>query len=194
MAQVLMEGEELAFPSPGVWKIDPAHSSVMFSTRHMMLSRIRGRFEHFDATIFVGEWPEDSWFQAVIDTTSIDTNHRERDEHLRSADFLQVEEYPTLSFESTQISRAGATNLRVLGDLTIRDITRPVWLDVGFVGVASHPNGVDRAAFVARTQIDREDWGIVWNKPLDGGGLLVGKRIQIEIEVQALRASGPAAA
>ena len=169
MAQVLQRGEELELPTPGVWKIDPAHSSVTYSARHMMLSRVRGRFAGFDATIFVAEQPQDSWFQAVIDAASIDTNHRERDEHLRSRDFLQVDVFPTLSFQSTWISRAGETSLRVWGDLTIRDVTRPVSLDVEFVGVAPDPRGVVRAAFVARTEIDREDWGIVWNKPLDTG-------------------------
>jgi polyisoprenoid-binding protein YceI len=193
MAQVLHRGEDVELPAPGVWKIDPAHSSVTFSTRHMMLSKVRGRFGDFDATIFVAERPQNSWFQAVIDAASIDTNHRERDEHLRSADFLQTDVFPTLSFESTQITRMGDRSLRAWGDLTIRDVTRPVSLDVEYIGVAPDPRG-DRAAFVARTEIDREDWGIVWNKALDTGGLLVGKRVQIDIEVQALLASGAAAA
>ena len=187
MAQVLQEGEVLDLPSPGIWKIDPAHSSVTFSARHMMLTKVRGRFGSFTATIFVGEAPQDSWLRAAIDAASIDTNSRERDEHLRSADFLNADTFPNLSFESTRVAQVGDASLRVTGDLTIRDITRPVALDVEFIGVAPDPSGVDRAAFVARTQIDREDWGIVWNKPLDTGGLLVGKQVQIDIEVQALR-------
>jgi polyisoprenoid-binding protein YceI len=188
MAQAVREGEELELPSPGVWRVDPAHSSVTFSTRYMMLSKIRGRFADFDATIFVAENPEDSRLEAAIDAASIDTNHRVRDEHLRSPDFLQVDLFPTLSFQSTQVSLVDEASLQVWGDLTIRDITRPVVLDVEFLGVAPDPSGVDRAAFVGRTEIDREDWGIVWNKPLDTGGVLAGKRIDIEIEIQALKA------
>jgi polyisoprenoid-binding protein YceI len=189
MAQVLQEGLELGLPSSGVWKNDRAQSSVTFSVRHMMVSRVRGRFARFDATIFVAERPQDSWVKAAIEAASIDTDHRERDEHLRSADFLHADLYPTLSFQSTRVSRTGETSLRVYGDLTIRDITRPVALDVEFIGVAPDQGGVDRAEFVAWTEIDREDWGIVWNKPLDSGGMLVGRRIQIEIDVQAVKTS-----
>jgi polyisoprenoid-binding protein YceI len=188
MAQALWAGEELELPSPGVWKVDPAHSGVTFSTRYMMLSKIRGRFRHFDAVIFIAESPEDSRVEVAIEAASIDTDHEERDEHLRSPDFLQVDLFPWLSFHSTQVSRVGATSLQVRGDLTIRGITRPVALDVEFLGVASDSSGVDRAAFVGGTEIDREDWGIVWNKPLDTGGVLAGKRVEIEIEIQALKA------
>ena len=100
MAQVLREGDALELPAPGVWKVDPAHSSVTFSSRYMMLSKIRGRFTHFDATIFVAERPQDSWLQAVIDAASIDTDHLERDEHLRLPDFLHVDVFLTLLFHS----------------------------------------------------------------------------------------------
>jgi polyisoprenoid-binding protein YceI len=141
MAQALWAGEELELPSPGAWKVDPAHSGVTFSTRYMMLSKIRGRFRHFDAVIFIAESPEDSRVEVAIQAASIDTDHEERDEHLRSPDFLQVDLFPWLSFHSTQVSQVGATSLQVRGDLTIRDITRPVALDVEFLGVTSDPSG-----------------------------------------------------
>jgi polyisoprenoid-binding protein YceI len=189
MAQVLREGDALELPALGVWKVDPAHSSVTFSSRYMVLSKIRGRFTHFDATIFVAERPQDSWLQAVIDAASIDTDHPERDEHLRSPDFLHVDVFPTLLFHSTQVSRVREAGLEIQGDLTIRDITRAVALEVEYLGVAPDPRGADRAAFVARSEIDREDWGIGWNKPLDTGGVLAGRRLRIDIEVQALNTS-----
>jgi polyisoprenoid-binding protein YceI len=187
MAQVLREGEELELPSPGTWRVDPTHSSVSFSTRYMMLSKIRGRLARFGAIIVVAETPEASRVEVVIEAASIDTHHEERDDHLRSPDFLQVDLFPSLSFHSTQVSQVDEARLEVQGDLTIRDVTRPVTLDVEYLGVAADSSGIDRAAFVAVTEIDREDWGMVWNKPLDSGGVVAGKRIEIEIDIQALK-------
>ncbi len=168
----------------GVWKLDPAHTSITFSVRHLMAAKVRGAFKQFEGSITVGEGPEDSAVDATIAAASIDTGVTDRDQHLRSADFLDVESYPELSFRSTGV-RGERHRFTLLGDLTIRDVTRPVELDVEFHGVVSDPWGQAKAVFSAETKIDREDWGLTWNQALEAGGVLVGKDVSIEIEVQA---------
>jgi len=180
-----LQGVEL--PGPGVWEIDAAHSGVGFVARHLMVAKVRGRFAKFSGKVTIGETPETSSVQATIDAAGIDTADEMRDGHLRSPDFLDVEKYPTLEFRSTSAEQRGPTALRLNGELTIRDVTRPVTLDVEYLGLATDPFGNDHAVFSAETEIDREDWGITWNKALETGGVLVGRKVKIELEIQAIR-------
>jgi polyisoprenoid-binding protein YceI len=151
-----------------------------------MLTKVRGRFTAFDGSITVAERPEDSHVEVEIDAASIQTNMQMRDDHLKSGDFLDVERFPTLSFRSTELRPAGGTGFQVVGDLTIRDVTREVVLDAAFEGWGPGLQGGTLAAFSARTEIDREDWDMTWNVAVETGGLLVGKKVQIEIAVEAL--------
>ena len=181
----IVDGREL--PPAGTWKIDPSHSEIQFFVRHMMISKVRGRFREFEGTIYVGERPEDSWVEVVIEAASIDTRDRTRDEHLRSADFLDVEHHPELRFKSTSV-RPGVNDLwDVTGDLTVRGVTRQVVLHVEYEGAMVDPWGNLRAGFLATTEIDRDDFDITWNQALEAGGLLVGKGVRIEIDVEAIR-------
>jgi polyisoprenoid-binding protein YceI len=150
----------------------------------MMVTKVRGRFEDFDGAIHIAESPEDSWAEAAIRTASITTHQEQRDEHLRSSDFLKIEEFPEITFRSTELERAG-DGWKATGDLTIKDVTRPVELAVTFEGTNRNPWGVEVAFFTATTDIDREDWGITWNQALESGGVLVSKKIRLEIEAQA---------
>lgn len=177
-------GTEL--PAPGAWEIDRSHTSVEFVVRHLMVAKIRGRFADFGGTIVIGEAPEDSSLAVTIQAASIDTREPQRDEHLRSPDFLDVESFPTLDFRTTAVEPAGA-HWKVTGDLTIHGVTRPVVLDVEFVGVTADPWGGQRAVFSAGAEINREDFGLTWNQALETGGVVVGKTIRIEIEVEAVR-------
>jgi polyisoprenoid-binding protein YceI len=171
---------------PGVWEIDPGHSSVEFVARHL-LSRLRGRFTDFGGTIDVKPDPTESSAVVTIQAQSIDTNHDERDEHLRNPDFLDVERFPTLVFRSTGVREFdGKGTLRLDGELTIRDVTRAVSLDVEYLGWSPDPWGGKRAGFSARTEIDRDDFDANWNVVLETGGLLVGKRVQVELEIEAV--------
>jgi polyisoprenoid-binding protein YceI len=172
-------------PDPGSYALDPTHSYVAFTARHLMVTKVRGSFGVFGGTIVVGDRPEDSTVEVRVDTASINTNSADRDQHVRSADFLDVEQYPEMTFRSTKVERAGETGLRLSGDLTIREVTRPITLYAEFDGMTDDPWGGKRVAFTATTEIDREDWGMTWNVALEKGGLLVSKKVQIEIDVQA---------
>jgi polyisoprenoid-binding protein YceI len=174
-------------PAEGTWTIDPGHTTVGAVARHLMVTKVRGKFGVFEGAIHVAEKPEDSWAELTIDAASIDTGVPDRDTHLRSADFLDVEKYPTLTYRSTKVEHTGENTLRVTGDLTIRDVTRPVVLDVTYEGLAADPWGGTRAAFTATGEIEREQFGMTWNVALDKGGVLVSKRIQLDIETQAVR-------
>ncbi|MBI2167950.1 MAG: YceI family protein [Actinobacteria bacterium] len=184
LATRTVAGQEL--PTPGTWEIDRSHSSAEFVVRHLMVSKVRGRFGDFAGSVEIGEAPEASSVAVTLQAASIETGESPRDEHLRSADFLDVESFPTLAFRSTGVEAAGK-RWKVTGDLTIRDVTRPVVLDVEFGGAAGDPWGGQRAAFSASTEIDREDFGLTWNQVLETGGVLVGKTIKIELEVEAVR-------
>lgn len=174
-------------PQTGTWTIDPAHTVVGFMARHLMVTKVRGSFKTFSGAITVGETPEVSSVEVSIDAASIDTGTADRDNHLRSADFLDVETFPALTFTSTAVRQNGS-GYSVDGDLTIRDTTKPATLEMAFDGTATDPWGNAKAAFTATTSINREDWGLTWNVPLETGGLLVSKDIKIEIEVQAAKA------
>jgi polyisoprenoid-binding protein YceI len=169
-------------PAPGTWEIDPAHSELAFVARYLMVTKVRGVFREFSGTLHIAEKPEDSWVEVTIQAASIDTSTPDRDKHLRSADFLDVERFPELGFKSTKVELTGDTGLQVTGDLTIRDVTKPVVLDAEFQGMAKDPWGGTRAAFSATTEIDREEFGASWNVALEAGGWLVSKKVRIELE------------
>lgn len=180
----LLHGTEV--PAPGVWKVDPGHAEVGFWGRHFMITKVRGRFTGVDATVEIAERPEDSMVEAVIDMASVDSGDRSRDDHLRSGDFFDVDNWPTGSFRSTAVVWSGARGT-IGGELTIRGVTRPLTLDVAFEGALRDPWDQERAVFSATALIDREDWGLTWNMPLAGGGLLVSKEITLEINVEMVR-------
>ena len=171
---------------PGTWEIDPAHSSVEFVARHLF-SRVRGRFGEFSGTIEIAADLAQSAAEVTIRTASLDTYVGVRDNNLRGPDFLDVERFPTLTFRSSAVRDFdGERRLRLDGDLTIRDVTRSVSLDVEYLGRGEDPWGGMRAGFSARTEIDRDDFGASGNIVLETGGLLIGKRVQIELEVEAV--------
>lgn len=177
----------LTMPDTGTWALDPAHTTVGFKARHLVAAKVRGSFKTFSGAIHIGDSPEDSSVEVSIDAGSIDTGVEDRDGHLRSPDFLHIEEYPTLEFESTAVRSAGS-GYEVDGDLTIRGTTNPVTLGLEYHGLVTDPWGNSKALFTAHTKIDREAWGLVWNAPLEAGGWLVGKTVDIELEVQAAKA------
>lgn len=184
VASRTIDGIEI--PVRGVWEIDKSHSAAAFSVRHLMVAKVRGRFGEFAGSITVGDTPEQSSVEVTIDAASIDTREPQRDAHLRSPDFLDVETYPTLTFRSTGFRKTGKTTFELPGELTIRGVTRPVALEADFEGLTLDPWGNSRAVFSAQTDIDREDFGLTWNQVLETGGVLVGKQIKIQIEIEAV--------
>lgn len=171
----------------GTYEIDPSHSTVEFLARHLMISKVRGRFSRFSGVITVGDSPATSAVRATIEAASIDTNDEKRDAHLRSADFLDSDNHPDLEFVSTGVEGGGDDLWTVTGDLTIRGVTRPVNLDVAFDGAVTDPWGNDRIGLTASTEIDRDDWGLTWNQALESGGVVLGKKLRIELAVEAVR-------
>lgn len=168
------------------WKIDPAHSSADFTVRHMMVTNVRGTFDTVNGVIdFDPQNPQAASVEATIETATISTRAADRDNHLRSADFFDVENYPHMTFKSTRVE-GNASSARIYGDLTIRDITRPVVLEAEFMGEAASPFGDQRAGFTATTKIKREDFNLTWNVALEAGGVLVGSEVKIELDVQAI--------
>jgi polyisoprenoid-binding protein YceI len=170
----------------GTWDIDPVHSEVGFSVRHLMVSKVRGRFGTFSGTFVTGENPLDSSVEATIDLSSIDTSNADRDAHIRSADFFDVDQHPELAYRSTAVRQDGS-NFVVDGELTIRGVTKPVALELevnGFQGET--PFGDSRVGFSATTEINRDDYGITFNAPLEGGGVMLGQKIQIALEIEAI--------
>jgi len=177
------------------WNIDAAHSGINFSIRHMVVSKVRGRFAKYTGTLSLDDSDiTRSVVEATIDAASIDTGTPERDVHLRSADFFDVEQFPVLRYRSTRIERLSAERYRVVGDLTIRGVTREVELDVDYGGRAKDPWGNERVGFVARASVDQKDFGLQWNQVLEAGGVLVGDRVDIEVDIQAVKAAAVQAA
>lgn len=168
------------------WQIDYAHSHIGFSARHMMVSRVRGEFDSFSGEIKLDEeQPENTEVFIQIDADSINTRQDDRDGHLRSPDFLDAENYPHITFRSKRVDVTGEDSAKLVGDLTIRDVTREVTLDVTYQGQAKSPFGNAVAAgFQAETTINRTDWGLTWNAMIETGGVLVGEEIQITIELE----------
>ena len=175
-------------PAVGRYTIDPAHSHVEFIVRHMMISKVRGRFRDFSGEIWIDEIPERSHVTTTIKAASIDTGDEERDRHLRSAEFLDVEHYPEIHFRSVSLRPADKDHWKVTGELTIRNVTRPLMLLVEYCGTAVDPWGNTRAAFLASGEINREDFDITWNQALEAGGFLVGKGVKFEVDVEAVLA------
>lgn len=170
------------------WQIDPAHTEIEFSVRHLMISTVRGRFGNVTGTITIDEADlASSSVEAEIETASIDTREERRDAHLRSADFFDVEKYPAMTFRSTNIEPAGKDRFRLTGELTIRDVTREVVLEGTDEGRSPDPWGGQRAGFSATTTIDRRDFGLTWNQALETGGVMVSNEIKVNLEIQAVR-------
>ena len=165
----------------GTWDIDPVHSTVGFAVRHMMVSKVRGRFTTFSGEIVTGENLEDSKVTATVDAASIDTANEQRDEHIRSADFFAVEKYPTWTFRSTSVSED-----KLEGELTIKGVTKPVTFDLEFTGFGPDAYGGTRAGFEATTTINRNDFGVDIQMPLDGGGVVIGDKVTITLEIEAV--------
>ncbi|TDC82950.1 polyisoprenoid-binding protein [Micromonospora sp. KC606] len=184
---VTRDWEGLTIPAPGTYLLDAAHKRVGFVARHMMVSKVRGEFADVTATITVAEDPMQSSVAATIQAASIDTKQADRDAHLRSPEFLDVEAFPTLEYRSTSVKSRDGNEFVLLGELTIKGVTRQVELEVEFEGVGHTPFGTDVFGFTASTEIDREDFGLTWNVALETGGVLVGKKIKIEIEGEAVR-------
>ncbi|HEX6534855.1 MAG TPA: YceI family protein [Gemmatimonadaceae bacterium] len=170
------------------WQIDAAHTQVEFAVKHMMLATVKGRMGEVTGTIHLDERdPGRSSVAVEIDAASIDTRVEQRDAHLRSADFLDVEHFPTITFRSTRVVPTGEGRARVEGDLTIRGVTRPIALDTTEEGRIKDPYGNDRIGFSATTRLDRRDFGLLWNQALEAGGVVVGNEVRITIEVEATR-------
>ena len=162
------------------WAFDLAHSSINFTVRHMVVSKVRGRFTRWGGTLLMNETdPSGAVVDVTIEAGSVETGVEQRDTHLRSADFFDVEKFPTLTFKSTRIEKAGDGTFRLLGDLTMHGVTRPVALDVEFAGSAKDPWGGVRAGFSARTTLDRKDFGLTYNQLLETGGVVVGEKVEI---------------
>ena len=170
------------------WQIDPAHSEINVTVRHMMITNVRGRFEKFSGTIdFDEQTPANSTVDVQIDAASINTREEKRDAHLRSPDFLDVEKYPTLTFKSTRVEVLDKNHARLHGDLTIKGLSRPVVLDVEYSGMSKSPWGTTSAGFTATTRLNRKDWGLEWNVALETGGWLVGDEIKVDLELELVK-------
>jgi len=177
------DGAEL--PAAGRWQIDPGHTEVAFVGRHFMLTKVRGRFTGVSGVIQVADVPGDTAVEVIIDVASVDSGSQARDDHLRSADLFDASRHPTATFCGRAADWHGTRGL-LTGELTLRGVTRPVTLHCEYLGYAADPWGGHRAVFTASGTVNREDWGLTWNMPLDGGGLLVSKEIRIEIELEAV--------
>ena len=177
----------LQVPEAGTYVIDRGHTTVEFVGRHLMITKVRGRFTQFEGQLVIGDSPEQSSVEVTIDAASVNSGDDKRDDHLRSPDFLDVETYPTMTFRSTRVDINRDGTAKVTGDLTVKDVTRPVTLDVEFDGASPDPWGGQRLGFTAGAEIDREDWGLTWNVALETGGMLVGKKIRLEFNVQAVK-------
>jgi polyisoprenoid-binding protein YceI len=177
------------------WNIDTTHSSITFSIRHLVIAKVRGHFKTFTGTVVLDDADlRRSSVNVDIDAASIDTHEPKRDEHLRSADFFDVAQFPRLTFASKRVEVEGTQVVRVVGDLSIHGVTREVTLAVEDAGRAKDPWGNQRAAFNASTSIDRKDFGLKWNQALEAGGVLVGDKVEISLDVQAVLAAATAAA
>ena len=176
------------------WQLDAAHTDIGFAVKHMMISTVKGRFADLSGTITIDEADlAGSSVEVTINAASVDTRQEQRDAHLRSADFFDVEKYPTLTFRSRRVESTGSGEFRVVGDLTIRGVTREVVLEAADEGRGKDPWGNERAGFSAKTVIDRRDFGLTWNAALETGGILVGNDIKISLEVEAVKAEAAAA-
>ncbi|HEY0260626.1 MAG TPA: YceI family protein [Lacisediminihabitans sp.] len=167
----------------GTWKLDPAHSEITFSVKHLAISKVRGSFENFDVTVVTTEDPKDTTIEATVEVASVNTNQKDRDNHLRTNDFFLADEYPTFTFKSTSVSITGE-DLTIVGDLTLRGVTKSVTFTGELGGVATDAYGQLKAGATVSTKINRKDFGVNWNTALEGGGFLLGDDVTINVEVQ----------
>ena len=171
------------------WKLDPSHTLVEFSAKHLMITTVKGRMTDVEGTIVMDEKdPRNSSVEATLKAVSIDTRTEQRDQHLRSADFLNAELFPEIKFRSTRIE-GDKDSFKLTGDLTIRDVTRPITLDIRFEGQQTDPWGGERIGFSGSGKIDRRDFGLTWNQALETGGVVVGNDVKINLEVEAVKAA-----
>jgi polyisoprenoid-binding protein YceI len=170
------------------WNMDPAHSEILFTTRHMMISKVRGQFEKFNVNVNLDlENPQNTTVEAAIEAASLNTRDAQRDGHLKSPDFLDAANFPNLTFRSTKITPVDARHAKLTGDLTMRGVTRPVTLDVEFTGMAKSPWGATSAGFGAWTTLRRSDWNLTWNVALETGGWLISDEIEISIQLELVQ-------
>jgi polyisoprenoid-binding protein YceI len=174
--------------APGVWNVDPAHSNLSFTVKHLMISKVRGSFSVFSGTVTVPDDRLASTVEVSIDPSSINTGDEGRDGHLQTNDFFAVEEFPTWSFVSTGITAKGSDYV-LTGDLSMRGVTKPVELSVEFEGVGTDPWGSTKAGFTAEGEINRKDWGIEYNAALETGGVLIGEKVKLQLDVQLAKES-----
>jgi len=186
MAEVMTERHNIKPPTTGRYQLDPAHTAVEFVARHI-LTKVRGRFTDFAGTIEVAERPEDSSVRIEVHTASIQTNTEQRDTHLKSDDFLNVERWPLMTFVSSAVRATGGTTFELDGDLTIRDVTHPVTLTGEYLGTETNPGGKTVFGATAKGKLRREDWNVSWNMALETGGFLVSREVDLEIEVEAIK-------
>lgn len=178
---------DLDLLTPGTWNVDPSHSSLTFVARHLMVTKVRGRFAAFSGTAVINDEKLLSSVTATAEVASIDTNDKGRDEHLRSADFFDVASHPTIGFKSTKITRNG-DDFTLIADLTIKGVTKSVSFDLEFEGVGQDPWGNTKAGFSAEAEVNRKDWGLEWNVALEAGGVLVGEKVKLELDIQLVKA------
>ncbi len=178
-------GRTLEGLTAGVWAVDASHSEVGFTARHLMVSKVKGRFTNYDATLTIAPNVLDSSVEATVQMDSVETKDEQRDGHLKSADFFHAEEHPVMTFRSTGI-RENGSDFYLDGDLTIKSVTHPVTFDLEFNGVSGDPWGGVRAGFSAEAEINRKDWGLEWNVALETGGVLVSEKIKLILEVEAV--------
>jgi polyisoprenoid-binding protein YceI len=172
----------------GTYAIDPTHRRIGFVARHAMVTKVRGSFNEFEGSgYFDAESPTSSRLQLTIQAASIDTRNADRDGHLKSNDFFDMETYPTITFTSTAVEQVDPESYRVTGDLTIKGVTKPVTVDFEFTGAATDPFGNHRIGFEGKTTVNRKDWGVNWNAALEAGGVLVSEKVTLEFEVSAIR-------
>ncbi len=174
-------------PAVGTWEFDPGHTIVSFEGRHLMVSRIRGTFQRFSGRIHVAETPEQSYAELEIDAASVESGFKDRDDHLRGADWFDVGRYPTIRFKSSDVHHVAHGRWRGAGLLTIRGVTRPIGMDIEFDGGATDPWGNQKIGAMVTATVDREEFGLTWNMPLKAGGLLVGNEIKLTVAVEAVR-------
>ncbi len=174
--------------STGTWTIDPVHSIAEFAVKHLMISTVKGRFRSLEGTLYIDEAnPINSWVTASIAVASIDTGEPQRDDHLRSDDFFNAERFPKITFRSTRVEQVEDTHWKVIGDLTIRDVTREVALDTEYEGRVTDPWGKERIGFTAETALSRQEFGVRWNALLETGGVAVGDKVRVSLHIEAVR-------
>jgi polyisoprenoid-binding protein YceI len=175
-----------ALPPAGTWALDTTHTEAAFTARHLMVTKVRGRFAVSSGAVTIAENPLESSVEATLDVASVHSGDAGRDQHLLSPDFFDVENYPTITFRSTKVTAAGDGEYKLTGELTIRDVTRPVTLDLEYLGTIDSPFGDTRAGFSASTEISRKDWGLDFNMALEAGGVVVSDKVKINIDAETI--------